>query len=669
MGVLIVVSMLLALIAALPARAAPFAATVMDARTGEILFSVNDTTRLHPASLTKMMTLYVVFEAIQNGEISLDTMVRISPRAASEPPSRLGLRAGQRIALRHLIRAAALRSGNDAATAIAEAVSGSVEAFTRRMNRTAAAIGMSQTNFRNAHGLTASGHLSTARDMTILGRQLYFDFPQYYGLFGRRSEDAGIAHVANTNRRFLDGYSGADGIKTGFTNAAGYNLTAMAERGGVRIVVTVFGGRSVQHRHEQVVQLMDRGFRLAPSRAAVRRPTRPDYRRPAPAEPQVAAAEAAPEASGGRAAGRVIRLQTAPARSPFPQRRPGPADTPAPSEALLAAVQQSVETALAATAAPPEPAPPEPATAAAAPERSPLPPARPATAVAAAAAPSDVEAARAAGFTVIEPEVLAALTAPEAAPDSAPGADAPASAAAPAVAAPPVRPESLAAMPEVEAAPEIVTETALTEAAPEAPESPGQTPAPALAFTHAADEIAAVSVENGLVVIPGLPPIPAPEAEPSTLAAAPPDLPQLDPRPEPALVVTASGQILWHDEDILTALDEVAPPVGPVALLLTTEDAPQAAPPPVMPEVVARVSTSGGQLWAVDLGPYPSRFDAERTLLRVALAESAALSGGVRRVVEGRGYRAMVVSLTEDQASRACARLSMSAQPCTVVAP
>lgn len=662
LGVLIIVSMMVALIAALPVRAAPFAATVMDARTGEILYSVNDTTRLHPASLTKMMTLYVVFEAIQNGEISLDTMVRISRRAASEPPSRLGLREGQRIALRHLIRAAALRSGNDAATAIAEAVSGSVEAFTRRMNRTAAAIGMSQTNFRNAHGLTASRHMSTARDMTILGRQLYFDFPQYYGLFARRSEDAGIARVSNTNSRFLDGYSGADGIKTGFTNAAGYNLTAMAERGGVRIVVTVFGGRSVQHRHDQVVALMDRGFRLAPSRAAVRRPARPDYRRPQPEAPQVAEAETEAAPAGSRAAGRVIRLQTAPQRSPFPQRRPGPAAPAAPSEALLAAVQQSVETALAAAAPPPEPEPaaPDPAApgaeAAAAPTRSPSPPPRPAAATAVAAADpasdpvaADVEAARAAGFTVIEPEVFAALADPApAAPDAATTE----TAALPEPAPPPPRPAD-APDPALAAAP------------------PAQTEAPPLAFAHPAEDIAAARVENGLVVIPGLPPIPAPETGAETLAeAAPaPALPALEPRPEPALVVTAAGQVLWHDEDILTALDEVAPPVGPAAMVLTTQDAPAAPPAPVMPEVVIRASTSGGQTWAVDLGPYNSRFDAERTLLRVALAESAALSGGVRRVVEQGGYRAMVVSLTEDQASRACARLAMMAQPCTVVAP
>ena len=162
-----------ALFAASPLRAAPYASIVIDARTGEVLYSENADTRLHPASLTKMMTLYIAFEEIQRGNISLDTMVTISKHAAAQPPSRLGLRSGQKIALRNLIRAAAIKSANDAATAIGEAISGSEADFARRMTRTAKALGMNNTTFKNAHGLTASGHLSTARDMTILGRHLF----------------------------------------------------------------------------------------------------------------------------------------------------------------------------------------------------------------------------------------------------------------------------------------------------------------------------------------------------------------------------------------------------------------------------------------------------------------------------------------------------------------
>jgi len=154
------------------AAGAPYAAMVIDARTGKVLHSRNADTRLHPASLTKMMTLYVVFDAVEKGEISLDTLVTVSRKAAAEPPSKLGLKAGQKIKLRHLIRAAAVKSANDAATALGEAISGSEAAFARRMTRTAQAIGMTRTTFKNAHGLTEAGHLSTARDMTKMGRHL-----------------------------------------------------------------------------------------------------------------------------------------------------------------------------------------------------------------------------------------------------------------------------------------------------------------------------------------------------------------------------------------------------------------------------------------------------------------------------------------------------------------
>ena len=259
------------------ALAAPYAALVMDARTGEVLHARNADTRLHPASLTKMMTLYIAFEALRLGEIDLDTRVTISRNAAAEPPSELGLRAGDTIRFRYLIRAAAVRSANDAATAIGEAIEGSEAAFARRMTRTAEALGMTRTTFRNAHGLTAEGHMSTARDMTLMGRRLFYHYPQYYNLFSRRSTDAGIATVYNTNRRFLNAYEGADGIKTGYTRAAGFNLTGSARRGQVRIIATVFGGRSTAWRNQRMAELLDMGFARAPATATVRRPSLPSY--------------------------------------------------------------------------------------------------------------------------------------------------------------------------------------------------------------------------------------------------------------------------------------------------------------------------------------------------------------------------------------------------------
>jgi D-alanyl-D-alanine carboxypeptidase len=246
-----------------PLLAAPHAAHVMDARTGETLFEDNANTSLHPASLTKMLTLYIAFEEIQRGNLTLDSMITVSKNAAAQPPSRLGLKAGQKIQLRFLIRAAAIKSANDAAQAIGDAIGGNQADFAKRMTRTAKSLGMTNSTFKNASGLTAKGHLSTAHDMSVLGRRLFYDFPQYYNIFSRRQTNAGVADVANTNRRFLDAYKGADGIKTGFTQAAGFNLTASAERGNVRIIATVFGGDSTADRNAKVAKLLDRGFALA----------------------------------------------------------------------------------------------------------------------------------------------------------------------------------------------------------------------------------------------------------------------------------------------------------------------------------------------------------------------------------------------------------------------
>lgn len=248
--------------------AAPYAAFVMDARTGQTLYAENADARLHPASLTKMMTLYIAFQEIEKGNLSLDSVVTVTPYAASQPPSRLGLKAGQKIQMRYLIRAAAIKSANDAAAAIGDHISGNQQAFAKRMTKTARAMGMKNTTFKNANGLTQDGHLSSAHDMTILGRHVIYDFPQYYNLFSRRTADAGIAEVQNTNRRFLDAYAGADGIKTGYTVAAGFNLTASAERDGKRIVASVFGGKSTAHRNAKMAELLDLGFRKAGTGAA-----------------------------------------------------------------------------------------------------------------------------------------------------------------------------------------------------------------------------------------------------------------------------------------------------------------------------------------------------------------------------------------------------------------
>ncbi|MER5170855.1 D-alanyl-D-alanine carboxypeptidase family protein [Thioclava sp. GXIMD2076] len=248
----------------------------MDMRSGEVLYEKNADTRLYPASLTKMMTLYITFQAIEAGEVSLDSEITVSKNAASQPPSRLGLRAGQKIKLRYLIRAAAVKSANDAAAAIGDALGGNEENWAARMTATAKTLGMKNSTFKNANGLTREGHLSSAHDMTILGRHLFYDFPQYYNIFSRRSADAGMKTVYSTNRRFLDAYKGADGIKTGYTVASGFNLTASAQRGNDRIIATVFGGTSTAQRNAKMMELLDLGFKRVNENSPLRRPDAPE---------------------------------------------------------------------------------------------------------------------------------------------------------------------------------------------------------------------------------------------------------------------------------------------------------------------------------------------------------------------------------------------------------
>lgn len=314
-------------------HAAPYAAMVMDARTGEVLHSRNADTRLHPASLTKMMTLYIAFQAIQRGEITLDTEVKITANAAAEPPSKLGLRKGQTIKLRYLLRAAAVKSANDAATAIGEAISGSESAFATRMTRTAAAMGMTNTTFRNAHGLTQNGHMSTARDMSVLGRHVIYDYPQYYNLFSRRTADAGMKTVRHTNRRWLDSYEGGDGVKTGYTRAAGFNLVASAQRGQERIIATVFGGASTASRNVKVTELMNLGFNRAPSRATLKRPDMV-----AAATPETVQGNSQAATNGG--SGKTVRVSGSVTRSLRPQMRAVP-------EVLLAVNTDDINSVLA----------------------------------------------------------------------------------------------------------------------------------------------------------------------------------------------------------------------------------------------------------------------------------------------------------------------------------
>ena len=298
------VGLALLALAAMPqgAQAAPYAAYVIDARTGEVLHSRDADRRLHPASLTKMMTLYLAIEAVKEGRLGLDQAVTISRRAAQQPPSKIGLRAGSKVTIRNLLRAAAVKSANDAAVALAEATAGSVDNWARLATAKARMFGMMDTTFKNPHGLTEEGHLSTAHDMALLGRRLFFDHPEYYNLFSRRTTTALGKTIYATNRRLLSDYPGADGIKTGYTRAAGFNLVASAHRGEKHIIAAMFGGRSSADRTRKVSELLDMGFARAPRHAAIIPPAAAGAKTLVAAAPLPATRPSAPKSLLGRAA-------------------------------------------------------------------------------------------------------------------------------------------------------------------------------------------------------------------------------------------------------------------------------------------------------------------------------------------------------------------------------
>lgn len=236
-----------------------YAALVMDASTGEILMARNADSIRHPASLTKMMTLYMVFEAVEQGRLRMSDRIPISQYAASKPPTKLGLPVGATIRVEDAVKILVTESANDISAAIGEKLGGTEKRFAANMTARAHKLGMSRTTFRNASGLPDPQQVTTARDMARLGQALLKDFPQYYSYFGIKNFEYRGRNHGNHNR-LLGEYPGLDGIKTGFINASGFNLVASAKQNNRRLIGVVFGGRSWRSRNEHMVKLLDQGF-------------------------------------------------------------------------------------------------------------------------------------------------------------------------------------------------------------------------------------------------------------------------------------------------------------------------------------------------------------------------------------------------------------------------
>jgi D-alanyl-D-alanine carboxypeptidase (penicillin-binding protein 5/6) len=236
-----------------------YAAIVVDAKTGEVLYAHEADSPRYPASITKIMTLYLTFEALANGKLSPNDVITVSPRAAAQAPSKLGLRAGETITVVDAMSAVAVKSANDMAVALAEKIGGSESRFATMMTLKAQELGMNNSHFVDASGLPDSRQLTTARDIAILSRAVMRDYPQYYALFGKK-EFVWRGHPIANHNGLLGKMPGVDGIKTGFTNASGFNLAASAVRDNRRLIAVVMGGNSVAARDTHVADLLETGF-------------------------------------------------------------------------------------------------------------------------------------------------------------------------------------------------------------------------------------------------------------------------------------------------------------------------------------------------------------------------------------------------------------------------
>lgn len=239
---------------------AKYASLVLDADSGQVLEAVEADTRHYPASLTKMMTLYLLFDALQHKELTFASPIKFSARAVRQPPSKLAVQAGSTIPVKDAILALVTKSANDVAVAVAETLDKSERDFALKMTAKAHKLGMAHTTFRNASGLFHRGQMSTARDMATLARALLRDFPQYYHFFATPS----FAYEGQTfqnHNGLLDSYDGLDGIKTGYLSASGFNLVASASRHGRRLIGVVLGGKTATTRNRQMTKLLDAGFK------------------------------------------------------------------------------------------------------------------------------------------------------------------------------------------------------------------------------------------------------------------------------------------------------------------------------------------------------------------------------------------------------------------------
>ncbi|WP_280541893.1 D-alanyl-D-alanine carboxypeptidase [Chromohalobacter sp. 11-W] len=266
-ALLILIAFVMALCMLPAAQAAPnprYASIVIDTQSGAVLHAANADATRYPASLTKMMTLYLLFEALEDDTLSMDSRLPVSQHAAAKPPSKMGVKPGETVKVEDAINILVVKSANDVAAVVAEGLAGSESTFAGQMTDKARALGMAHTTFRNASGLPDDRQVTTARDMAILALRLMQDFPSYYPVFAK-TEFTWHGRRYTGHNRLLDNYAGTDGLKTGYIRASGFNVATSAVHDGRRLLSVVMGGFTAQSRDAHMSELLDRGFARAES--------------------------------------------------------------------------------------------------------------------------------------------------------------------------------------------------------------------------------------------------------------------------------------------------------------------------------------------------------------------------------------------------------------------
>jgi D-alanyl-D-alanine carboxypeptidase len=630
-----------------PTQAAPYADIVVDANSGAVLHATNPDARRHPASLTKIMTLYLLFEQLDAGKLKLNSPLKVSAEAAGQTPTKLGLKPGSTLAVEDAIKGMVTRSANDAAVVVAEAIAGNEDDFAKLMTRKAQALDMKNTVYKNASGLPDDNQVTTARDQSMLGRAIQERFPRYYKYFSIRSFTFRGESISNHNH-LLGKVEGVDGIKTGYINASGFNLVTSVHRGNRYLVAVVMGGSSGGSRDARMRELISEKIALASIKRTAPMVAEATGASDVKPEPMVVTkAEAKPEPT--------VAAKTEPKPEPMVVTKPEPKVAAAkvePKEAPKAEAKAEPRFAVAsATSLPVRFNPTAPPAEPAAMRSEPTATATPTQARGLVGSTEPLRPVLVKTLTVKAGMRTASLGASHvAAPAGEPqpvaaAAPTPVAAAKPEAAAPPPAPVT-AATPEPSPPPAAPVAAAK-------PEPPAPPPAPVVAAKPEPARAPEVATKPEPAAAPPTPAIAA-KVEP----AAPPPMPVAAAKPEPAAEPPGPG--IASASPAAAAPAPAAPAAKPAPMPTARPASAPAAKPQHKPG------------WMIQVGAYPAEQAAKQRLSTVQSKASKMLTGAeaFTETIDKGGttyYRARFAGLDKDKAEAACKYLKKNDVECVTI--